>query len=281
MPLPTGPTVPIKFQKAIASLPATLTPNSFYAVRVGDGFELYVSDMTGTIAYRSNATVGPKGDTGQGFSFLGPWDNTYDNYHSYDVVTYNGELYLCVNAPDARQNPATSYYWTKIVERGPQGPQGEIGPQGPTGPASTVPGPKGDTGPAGAGLAPGGSAGYVLVKNSSADYDTSWQATSNLAAIKTFNILGTAVGPLTGTAIFRPFANLSVSRVELSSSTMVSTIPVILVLYQNDAITGTFYINPGQYTASYTGLSIQITSGSAVRVDLISGSVTNFTMALY
>ena len=55
MPLPTGPTVPIKFQKAISSLPGTLTPDSLYAVRVGDGFDLYVSDMTGNIAFKSNS----------------------------------------------------------------------------------------------------------------------------------------------------------------------------------------------------------------------------------
>lgn len=145
MPLPTGPTVPIKFQKAISSLPNTLTPNSLYAVRVGEGFDLYVSDMTGNIAFKSNSTVGPKGDTGdtgQGFTFIGVWDVEW-NYVPYDVVTYNGESYVCVNTPDSHQNPTVSYFWTKLVEKGPQGPQGEIGPTGPQGeigpsPATTI-----------------------------------------------------------------------------------------------------------------------------------------------
>lgn len=56
MPLPTGPTVPIKFQKAISSLPGRLTPDSLYAVRVGEGIDLYVSDMTGNIAFKSNSS---------------------------------------------------------------------------------------------------------------------------------------------------------------------------------------------------------------------------------
>jgi hypothetical protein len=64
MPLPTGPTVPIKFQKAISSLPGTLTPDSLYAVRVGEGIDLYVSDMTGNIAYKSNSATGLSGYSG-------------------------------------------------------------------------------------------------------------------------------------------------------------------------------------------------------------------------
>lgn len=40
--------------KTVGSLPAVLTPNTFYAVRVGTGYELYLSDTTGQVAYPLN-----------------------------------------------------------------------------------------------------------------------------------------------------------------------------------------------------------------------------------
>lgn len=47
-------TEPLKVYKSIVSLPSTLEPNSVYAVRGGEGFDLYVSDLTGSIAYKTN-----------------------------------------------------------------------------------------------------------------------------------------------------------------------------------------------------------------------------------
>ena len=62
---------------------------------------------------------------------------------------------------------------------GPQGPQGTQGLTGATGPQGPqgIQGPTGATGatgPAGPGVADGGTAGQVLVKNSGTDYDTAW-----------------------------------------------------------------------------------------------------------
>lgn len=77
---------------------------------------------------------------------------------------------------------------------GPEGPEGPIGPEGPPGPEgdpSTVPGPEGPEGPAGpqgdpgpegpkgdtgagGGVEPGGNAGAILSKETSADQDTIW-----------------------------------------------------------------------------------------------------------
>lgn len=42
------------FCKVVANLPSTLEPNAIYAVRVGAGFDLYVSDMTGAVAHKLN-----------------------------------------------------------------------------------------------------------------------------------------------------------------------------------------------------------------------------------
>lgn len=66
--------------------------------------------------------------------------------------------------------------------QGPKGDTGDTGPAGPTGPtgATGATGPTGPTGATGAtgatgpGVATGGTAGQVLTKNSSTDYDTIW-----------------------------------------------------------------------------------------------------------
>lgn len=62
--------------KVVASLPGTLEPDAVYAVRVGDGFDLYISDSTGSVAHRLNGTR--------------EWDGTqaaYDALGTYDAGT--------------------------------------------------------------------------------------------------------------------------------------------------------------------------------------------------
>lgn len=45
---------PLQVVKTVAALPATLQANTFYLVRVGDGYDLYVTDTTGNAAYKLN-----------------------------------------------------------------------------------------------------------------------------------------------------------------------------------------------------------------------------------
>ncbi len=54
----------IRFEKVVGSLPATIQPNTVYAVRTGSGFDLYITDATGGIAHTLNSS-------GAGGSFLG------------------------------------------------------------------------------------------------------------------------------------------------------------------------------------------------------------------
>ena len=44
----------LSIRKDISSLPATLAPDTVYYVRTGFGFEIYVSDNSGTVAYKAN-----------------------------------------------------------------------------------------------------------------------------------------------------------------------------------------------------------------------------------
>lgn len=48
----------IKINKVVASLPVILEPNTVYAVRVGAGFDLFISDLTGAFAHALNGVAG-------------------------------------------------------------------------------------------------------------------------------------------------------------------------------------------------------------------------------
>jgi hypothetical protein len=49
----------LRFAKVVSNLPGTLAPDTLYLVRTGSGFDLYVSDATGSIAYPVNAPAAP------------------------------------------------------------------------------------------------------------------------------------------------------------------------------------------------------------------------------
>ena len=50
-------TIPVRFSKTIIGLPTVLTPDTVFAVRNGPGIDLYVSDMTGEVAYTPNSPL--------------------------------------------------------------------------------------------------------------------------------------------------------------------------------------------------------------------------------
>ena len=43
-----------RIMKEVASLPTSLEKDTVYFVRAGSGFDMYVSDMTGRVAYKVN-----------------------------------------------------------------------------------------------------------------------------------------------------------------------------------------------------------------------------------
>lgn len=52
-------TISLYARKEVGALPATIEPNTIYAVRSGRGFDLYISDNTGLIAHKLNNTDDP------------------------------------------------------------------------------------------------------------------------------------------------------------------------------------------------------------------------------
>ena len=45
-----------KIYKEISTVPSNISSDSMYAVRTGPGFDLYLSDTTGSVAYKINST---------------------------------------------------------------------------------------------------------------------------------------------------------------------------------------------------------------------------------
>lgn len=58
-----------RVEKVISSLPGTLHPDTIYLVRTGLGFDLYVTDGTGAIAYSLNVPGGSVEETGPAFTY--------------------------------------------------------------------------------------------------------------------------------------------------------------------------------------------------------------------
>ena len=52
-----------KASKVVFKLPEKLEPNTSYWVRSGGGFDLYLSDVTGSVAYKPNVTSSQLADT--------------------------------------------------------------------------------------------------------------------------------------------------------------------------------------------------------------------------
>jgi hypothetical protein len=61
-------------QKVTGGLPATLTPNAIYFVRVGAGFTIYASDATGSVAYPINQENGGGGGGGSEITSLATYE---------------------------------------------------------------------------------------------------------------------------------------------------------------------------------------------------------------
>lgn len=88
-----------KAYKVVSSLPDPLEPNAIYAVRVGEGFNLYVSDSTGSIAHKINSLS----DTFNNYlnqSYLG--DYQVGNYYTNAILAYANSTSQNTNSPSYR-----------------------------------------------------------------------------------------------------------------------------------------------------------------------------------
>lgn len=101
--------------------------------------------------------------------YKGAWSPTA-SYVLFDWVTNDGSSYVCINDGGAVAGTALTNEdcWAVLARAGTDGTNGTDGVDGSDGAdgADGAPGP---------GIAPGGTAGQVLIKKSATDYDTEWQ----------------------------------------------------------------------------------------------------------
>ena len=83
---------------------------------------------TGSAKVKSATLIsGENGADGQGFNYMGAWVSE-NEYHEYDVVTYNGSSYVNILAISGSATPPASdaTHWDIFAERGAQGDAGEV-----------------------------------------------------------------------------------------------------------------------------------------------------------
>lgn len=68
----------LRVEKVVASLPDPLEPDTIYYVRVGQGFDLYVTDATGAVAHSPNGHQQTAYDGGAAVTVLSPDDAKLD-----------------------------------------------------------------------------------------------------------------------------------------------------------------------------------------------------------
>lgn len=85
-----------KIYKEISTVPSNISSDSMYAVRTGPGFDLYLSDTTGSVAYKINDTpVSPEEEnilesTSEGFLVKIPEASDIDSFIlSFDEALNN------------------------------------------------------------------------------------------------------------------------------------------------------------------------------------------------
>ena len=130
------------------------------------------ASVTTTVSAQNYDNIGTYTGLGYYYAFaLDVIDST--NYIS------NGNTILRLfhsNAGNATHTTDIDYVALVLSNQGPQGPKGQTGAQGTTGP----------------GVATGGTTGQVLIKNSSANYDTGWS--SSLTNLTTVSASGNIAG---------------------------------------------------------------------------------------
>tara|TARA_R110000868_G_scaffold370916_3_gene634439 strand:+ start:8472 stop:11774 length:3303 start_codon:yes stop_codon:yes gene_type:complete len=95
------------------------------------------SGTSGTSGSSGTAgSSGTSGSSGLGFSFKGVWDNT-SGYSLYDVVTYNGQSYVALQANTNKIPSIEPAFWEVMSASGSSGTSGSSGSSGSNGSSGT------------------------------------------------------------------------------------------------------------------------------------------------
>ena len=289
--MPTGPTAPIRFEKSIVRVPDVITADTLYAVRVGAGFDLYISDLTGSITYKANSgipgytgsagyvgsagTAGAAGYVGSagaaGYvgsagllasvglysSSLNSASSTITNITSLNFDTDAGFSLTNLGGGAALVGMNSTFKFITVDG------QQQLVAQG----LDTL------RFVAGTGIS-------ITTDPVNSPQSLTINATSGgNSLIKTFNIIG-SFGLLTGTARFVPNSQDTIKTVILTVGNVIYQ-DLMVGLYRNGQFVQFFTISAGNYTQKYTGLNISIFPSEWYTVNVVAGSGVNLSMALF
>lgn len=97
--------------------------------------------------------------------------------------------------------------------------------------------------------------------------------------IKTYNILNDFTAPLIGTQVFVPVSPATITRVQITNSTVAGS-DIMLGLYRNNVFLEFFTLPTGQQSVTISGVNISINTNDYITVNVVAGSGKNLTMVL-
>ena len=108
----------------------------------------------------------------------------------------------------------------------------------------------------------------------------SFNCFSQISSFKTFNILSDFSAPVPGKAIFVPETTNTIRSVRLTNGGPVNR-NLTVGLYKNDSLLQYFTLPLGQFTVKYSDLSYAINNTDYLKVGVIEGIGSNFSLTLF
>lgn len=101
---------------------------------------------------------------------------------------------------------------------------------------------------------------------------------SNL--IKTFNVLSDFEAPVPAKALFVPESTNTIRSIRLTNGGVVGR-NLVAGLYKNETLLQYFTLPTGQFTTKYTGLEYTVGSSDYLKVSIVEGIGSNFSLTLF
>ena len=98
------------------------------------------------------------------------------------------------------------------------------------------------------------------------------------SVLKTFNLVGSFVGPVTGVARYYPINNTSISAIQVSMSSNTSSL--VVAINKNSSLLQTVTLSSGSYKTALAELYYPITIDDYITVDVNSGTGVNLAVTL-
>ena len=119
-----------------------------------------------------------------------------------------------------------------------------------------------------------GADGYYLRSNGTSVH---WAPVVGFS--KTFNLTGSFVAPVVGTARFVPVSNTTITKVRLTNSVAVLDEDLTITIYKNNSLLRTFVLPIGSFTRLFSN-TFTVATTDYLTVNVTTGSGSDFSMTI-